>query len=680
MDTLYKVKQELENLAEKIRLYDKAYYIDNRAFVSDAEYDLIFSYYSRLESLHPEIQIEDSPTKTVGSKLSNQFKKSKHLTPMLSMNNGFSDEDIFDFITRIQKILKIDYFPDLVCEPKIDGVSFNALYYNGKLVKVLTRGDGTLGEEITDNVNTIKNFPKEISNNGIIEIRGEIYIDKSDFENLNLYQEKIGKPSFANARNAASGSLRQLDSDITLSRPLKYFAYGLGENTDNKLNNQYDFLQFLQNNYFIVNEYKALAKNFEEILVFYKKMQNKRDSLPYEIDGVVYKVNDFALQERLGYVARSPRYAIAHKFPAIIGKTILKDIVVQVGRTGALTPVAILEPINIGGVVVSRATLHNHIEIKRKDIRIGDYVFLERAGDVIPKINGVDLPLRASNLQKFQFPTTCPSCGNSLNLDNIVARCDNKEKCNAQKYEDLCHFVSKKAFNIEGLGEKQMEFFIENSYIKNQVDIFLMLELPEFKIEELKNINGFGEKSINNLLESIRKAKTITLERFIYSLGIRHIGESNAKIFAKEFKTAENFLEQMKKFAIGDLEVNNKLDQISGIGDKIIKDIAYYFKSDENVNILSELLYIINVRDYQESNLGVFSGKSIIFTGTLKEFSRQEARYRSEKAGANIVSSVSKNTDYLVAGENPGSKIKKAKELGIKIITEEEWKKMLEQK
>jgi DNA ligase (NAD+) len=676
---LENIKDELEILAQKIREYDKAYYIDNSPLINDAQYDVVFNYYARLEALHPEIQIENSPTKNVGAKPLNQLKKSMHLSQMLSLANAFSNEDLLDFIDRIKNILKIDYFPEIICEPKIDGVAFNAIYYNGKLIKALTRGDGVTGEDITDNICTIKNFPREISNiEGILEIRGEIYIDKLDFEKINLDQEKIGKDKFANPRNAASGSLRQLDSKITLSRSLKYFAYGMGKNDNIQIKTQYEFLNFLEQNNFIVNEHKTLCIEQKSLFIFYNNINDIRSKLPYEIDGVVYKINDFTLQDRLGSISRSPRYAIAYKFPSIIGKTRLNDIIIQIGRTGSLTPVAILEPLNIGGVIVSRATLHNHIEIKRKDIRIGDYVFLERAGDVIPKIKGVDLSLRTNDLQEFQFPNKCPSCGSDVNLNSIVVRCNNTKSCLAKKYEELCHFVSKKAFNIEGLGKEQIKFFLENDYIKNQVDIFKIIDLPEDEINTLRHIEGFGEKSVNNLFESIKVAKNISLERFIYSLGIRHIGESNAKIFAREFKTAQNFLDQLIKIRLNDIDLINKLTEIDGIGGKIIQDISDYFKLEENIVIISELIDILNISEYFEiKNIGRLSEKSIIFTGTLAEFSRQEAKYKSEKAGAKIVSSISKNTDYLVTGDNAGSKIKKALELGVKIITEEEWKEML---
>jgi len=679
MNNINQIKDELQSLAKRIINYNNAYFIDNAPLISDAEYDLVFNYYAKLEEMHPEIHIENSPTKLVGAKISSQLKKVPHLLPMLSLGNAFEEEDISDFIERIQKMLRIEYFPQIVCEPKIDGVSFNAIYYNGSLVKALTRGDGIVGEDVTENICTIENFPRKIKANGFLEIRGEVYISKSDFIALNDHQEKIGKAQFANPRNAASGSLRQLDPDITLSRTLKYFAYGIGKNENTDIKTQYDFLNFLQNNNFIVNKDKILAPHLEGLLGFYNKMQEVREKLPYEIDGVVYKVNDFLLQERLGSIARTPRYAIAYKFPAIIGKTRLKDIIIQVGRTGALTPVAILEPLNIGGVIVSRATLHNHMEIQRKDIRIGDYVFLERAGDVIPKINAVDMSSRINDCKKFEFPNKCPSCGSEINLDSIIVRCNNTDSCVAKKYQDLCHFVSKKAFNIDGLGKNQIKFFLENDYIQNQADIFKILDLPKQKIDDLKRIEGFGEKSINNLLSSISLAKTITLERFIYSLGIRHLGESNAKIFAREFKTAANFLHQMLKVVKNDSEITDRLDYIDGIGDKIIADIKEYFRSQENINIILELLDLLNIKEYFEIKAtGLLAEKSIIFTGTLSEFSRQEAKYKSEKAGANIVSTISKNTDYVVVGENAGSKLKKAKDLGITIITEEQWKSMLQ--
>lgn len=695
---LLSITKELDNISEaeaqkllsliaiEIEKHNQAYYQDNAPLISDAEYDRLFNLNLALEKKFPHLISPSSPSNKVGFKAQEKFAKVKHLVPMLSLANAFSEEDIEDFIERIQKFLLINYFPTIFCEPKIDGLSFTAIYENGYLTTASTRGDGYVGEDVTLNVKTIKNFPQYIdSNYKKFEVRGEIYIDKISFAKLNEAQIALGKPLFANPRNAAAGSLRQLDQGVTASRPLKYFIYAIGaieqegyksKETAIFAATQEQLLSKLAGLGFAVNDLKCSANSKSQMLEFYNKLCNLRDELDYEIDGVVYKVNDFKLQDRLGFIARSPRFAIAHKFPAVIKQTKINAITVQVGRTGVLTPVAELEPISIGGVVVSRATLHNYQEILRKDIRAGDYVYLQRAGDVIPQITGVDFGKREQGYAQVQMPEHCPSCGSMLhyNKDDIILRCDNNLGCKAQNYERLCHFVSKDGLDIEGLGKKQIEFLIEKSLINSPVDIFHLRQKNQENIAKLENMPGWGAKSVENLLSSIDKAKFTSLNRFIYSLGIRHIGQSNAKLLASEFKSCDNFVESMIKLAGGDEVLYSKLNNIDGIGDKILVDIIKFFETRENIEILQELLKILHIEEFKEViKESEWSGKNIVFTGSLTNMSRSEAKASAEKLGAKVTSTVSSATDLVVAGEDAGSKLKKATELGVKVIDEEEW-------
>ncbi len=669
-------KNLLDNLSQKILLYNKSYYQNNISLVSDAEYDQLLIRYAYLEEKFPHLKNADSPTQIVGHKILDSFSKITHAKPMLSLANCFSEEDLSDFIERIQNFLRIDYCLDMCLELKIDGVSFGIRYEYGKLVSAASRGDGFIGEDITENVKTIKGLPHILPHDvpDIFEVRGEIYIAKADLTELNLSQEKIGKQIFANPRNAASGSLRQLDANIAASRPLKYFVYGLGEVSNMPKNNQYDLLQYFADLSFNVNPHRVLANSRAEILDFYKKMMEIRESLPYEIDGVVYKVNDFATCERLGFVARAPRFAIAHKFPAIIGTTKLSSITVQVGRTGAITPVAELEPLSIAGVVVSRASLHNYDEIRRKDIRVGDYVFLQRAGDVIPQVIGVDLTRRDKASTPFIFPAHCPSCNSELfeYEDEAIIRCENGLSCPAQNYERLLHFVSRGAFNIEGLGKMQVAFLLEQKFINDPVCIFTFLT-PEIA-KELASKEGWGEKSVNNLKENIENIKTIGLSKFIYSLGIRHVGESNAKLIAEECITATGFLKLLKEIHANNISVFERLDNLHGIGSKTIEMIKEFCLLEENITLVDRLINIVAITDYRIEKIdSALAGKTVIFTGGLQTLSRIEAKEMAEKMGCKIASSISKNVDFVIVGLDAGSKLKKAEELGLKILDEAEW-------
>lgn len=670
-------KKLLEELSCKIAAYNHAYYIEDNPLVSDAEYDQLFNTNLKLEQKFPHLVLENSPSKKVGAKIANKFAKVTHQAPMLSLSNVFDEQDVRDFIDRIKNFLRLDEFAPIFCEPKIDGLSFSAIYKNGLLITGATRGDGYVGEDITANIKTIKNFPHKIDNAPeFLEVRGEIYIEKQDFLNLNEEQEEQGRDKFANPRNAAAGSLRQLDASITAQRPLKYSVYSGGVTEQNLASSQDQLLIKLKEFGFSVNEISKLTNSEEEIFTFYEYLKTNREKLPYEIDGVVYKLNDFALQNRMGFIARSPRFATAHKFPAIIGQTKLLSITVQVGRTGTLTPVSELEPIEIGGVTVSRATLHNFQEIMRKDVRIGDYVFLQRAGDVIPKIMGVDFDKRPNDTAPFDTPLFCPSCNSKLHYvpEDIIIRCDNGLNCPAQNYERIRHFVSKNAMDIEGLGRKQVEFLIDKGLISNPLDIFFLKEKNDSSLTKLENMDGWGKKSVENLFKNIKKSKNVSLPRFIYALGIRHIGEQNAKLLAREFGSYANFIAQMELLSKNDPDIYQKLNDLEGIGDKILVDIIDFFDIKENTTLIKKLGEVLNIEDYKETReQSSLTGKIVVFTGSLPTISRAESKATAEKLGAKVAASVSSNTYLVVAGVDAGSKLKKAKELNIKIIDEEEW-------
>ena len=681
--TAEQAKELIKKLSEEIKEYNIAYYQENSPKISDAEYDQLFFTLKNLEEKFPQYLTEDSPTQNVGSHILDKFEKHEHKTPMLSLANGFEIKDIADFIDRTKRFLRTDDFPEIYCEPKIDGVSFSATYINGKLMTGATRGDGYIGEDITANIKTIKNFPRIITNAPeFLEVRGEIFIEKEDFIKLNQQQELQGKQIFANPRNSASGSLRQLDPSITRLRPLKYFTYGLGHSSMKFAGTQEKLLLALASFGFQTNKIGKLVNSLEELKAFYENLLVIRNTLAYEIDGVVYKVNSFELQQRLGFIARSPRFAIAHKFPAVIAETKLLGVIVQVGRTGVLTPVAELEPIKIGGVTVARATLHNFAEIKRLDIRIGDTVLLHRAGDVIPKVNEVNLSKRNGLEKIISVPTNCPSCNSLLHIlpDDVIIRCDNGLSCPTQLVRSIIHFASKDALDIDGLGTRQIEFLQSVGLINNPIDIFFLEAKNTQSLTKLENMSGWGDKSVENLFNSIRDAKRTTLERFIYSLGIRQIGQSNAKILAKEFGTVKNFINFMLLLTEGDEEKYYQLRSLEGFADKTVNDIRNFFSCKQNVDTINQLVSILEIEDYENNTISSsITGLNVIFTGTLNSISRNEAKARAEKLGAKIVSSVSANTDLVIAGEKAGSKLKKAEELGIKIISEKEWLEIIKE-
>lgn len=672
---------QIQSIREQINLHNKKYYVDDNPTISDGEYDLLYQKLQKLEEEFPELITDDSPTQRVGSFVQEKFEKHQHIKPMFSLSNAFDENDINNFVNKIKRYLNIDYLPEIICEPKIDGLSFSLTYENGKLKYGSTRGDGRIGENITENIKTIKDIPHTINTTEeLLEVRGEIYIDKEDFLLLNKTQVKNNLPVFANPRNAAAGSLRQLDPNITKNRPLKYYAYSVGHHSKGFALTQTELLKKLENLGFDVCPLSISVNKISDIMNFYHKLLAIREKLTYEIDGVVYKVNNYDLCKRLGYITKSPRFAIAHKFPAVITTTTLRDITIQVGRTGILTPVAELEPVTIGGSKISRATLHNFDEIERLDIRAGDIVELYKAGDVIPKIHSKK---RRNHKQKEKIllPKHCPSCGSEIHKlqGDVLLRCNNGLNCPKQLSESIKHFVSKNAMNIDGLGKKQVDFLLKQKLIHNPVDIFTLEKINNTSLSKLENMNGWGEKSVKNLFTNISAAKKVALHKFIYALGIRHIGQSNASMLAKEFITIENFMESMIKLANGDQTLASRIVSIDGIGNKMMIDIKEFFSTDENLRIIETLIDILEIMPYEnksELTNSAILDKKVIFTGTLNSLSRHEAKVQAENLGAKVVSSISNNTDMLIAGEKAGSKLKKAKELGVTIISEDQWLKM----
>jgi DNA ligase (NAD+) len=692
------IRKKIEELKLEIESHDIAYHSFDSPIISDEKYDQLRL---KLEKFRLEFPQFFDEKEKVGAKTLDIFSKIKHSKPMLSLANGFSKEDIEDFIERISRFLgfnkkekkSIDLFSnlnedyiDFFCEAKIDGLSFCARFENGKLALAATRGDGFEGEDVTENIKRIKNFPLQLCGINlpkVIEVRGEIYMGKSNFQELNLLQEKTGGKIFANPRNAAAGSIRQLNPEITQSRKLGYFVYSLGDfSEDFTFSSQENLLLKLKEFGFKVEPNSILCRDIDQIISFYHKMSDQRYQLDYDIDGLVYKVNQIDLQKRLGFIARNPRWAIAHKFPSQQAKTEITNILIQVGRTGALTPVAILSPVNIGGVLVSRATLHNQDEIIRKDIRIGDVVIIQRAGDVIPQILEVDMLKRKEDAQQFFLPSNCPVCNSSVvrSEDDVILRCSGGLACDAQMKEALKHFVSKDAFDIIGLGKKQIDHFFYEGRVRQFADIFNLEKSQQNNYPPISQKDGWGEKSAENLFFAINQRRTISLDKFIYAIGIRHIGQSNAKVIAAHFISYQNFKEKIttiinKKDNLQDNSDYQDLITIDGIGEKIVKGIIAYFCNLKNLEMLNKLEAEVKIEDYllTKKNNSLLTGKSIIFTGSLNKTSRMEAKNKAEELGMKVASSVSAKTDFVVAGFDAGSKLKKAEELKIKILTEEEW-------
>ncbi len=690
--TLDEAVEELERLAGEIAEHDKLYYQKDAPRISDAEYDALRKRNDAIETRYPELVREDSPSQRVGAEPAEGFGKVVHRVPMLSLGNAFDDEDVTDFWNRIRRFLNLkeDDALAVTAEPKIDGLSASLRYEKGRFVQGATRGDGREGENVTDNIATIADVPKVLKGKNIpdvVEVRGEVYMSHDDFAKLNERQREAGKPVFANPRNAAAGSLRQLDPKVTASRPLRFFAYAWGEMSDMPADTQKGMVEAFERWGFTVNPLFRRCDSIEALIAFYHDVEERRASLGYDIDGVVYKVDRLDWQQRLGFVSRSPRWAIAHKFPAEQAMTVLEKIEIQVGRTGAMTPVARLTPVTVGGVVVSNATLHNADEIERLGVRPGDTVVVQRAGDVIPQIVRV-VEDRPRGKKKFEFPDTCPECGSHAVREinpktgklDAVMRCTGGLVCPAQAVERLRHFVSRNAFDIEGLGEKQIAAFYEDGLIAKPDDIFTLEERDKTSLKKLKDREGWGATSVKKLFDAIDQRREVELDRFIFGLGIRHVGETNARLLARSYGTLENFVEQMRAAADPESEARAELLSIDGVGEVLAEALTDFFAEKHNRDVI-EGLKKAGVRavplEAQQTDSPI-AGKTVVFTGSLERMTRSEAKARAEQMGAKVAGSVSAKTDLVVAGPGAGSKITKARELGIEVIDEDQWMEMAE--
>jgi DNA ligase (NAD+) len=676
--TAKQAEEELARLAKEIAYHDDLYHRKDAPEISDAEYDLLRQRNDAIEARFPELRRTDSPSLRVGAAPATGFAKVTHSRPMLSLDNGFSEEDAREFVARIRRFLglKDEHEVELVAEPKIDGLSASLRYENGAFVQGATRGDGTVGEDVTANLRTITDLPKRLQGKHIpkvLEVRGEVYMRHADFQKLNAERSAAGEPVFANPRNFAAGTVRQIDPKITASRPLRFFAYAWGEVSEPVAETHWDFLQHLKDWGFAVNPLAKRCKDIDQALAFHAEIAGKRAELPYDIDGVVYKVNRFDWQNRLGMVSRAPRWALAHKFPAEQAQTILRAIRIQVGRTGALTPVAELEPITVGGVVVSRATLHNEDEIARKDIREGDHVIIQRAGDVIPQVVAVVPEKRPRNSKPYKFPDRCPVCNSHAVREEgmAVRRCTGGLICAAQAVERLRHFVSRNAFDIDGLGNKTIDEFWQEGWLKTPADIFRLSK----RKAELEEREGWGEQSVAKLMNAIEARRSIALERFIYALGIPQIGEATARLLARNYGSLTAWREAMIAAQDAESPAYHELDNIEGIGPSVATDIIAFFGEAHNLKALADLEREITVLDFVQPKTSgsPIAGKTVVFTGELVAMTRNEAKARAESLGAKVASSVSKKTDYVIAGADAGSKATKAKELGVTTLTEQEW-------
>jgi len=684
---------ELKRLAQEIARHDALYYREDAPAISDAAYDTLRDRNAAIEARFPHLVRDDSPSLRVGSAPVEAFGKVPHLVPMLSLNNVFDEEGVRDFVDRVVRFLGLKS-PDglaFTAEPKIDGLSITLRYERGQLVQGATRGDGYEGENVTANVRTITDIPHRVRSGSFpddFEVRGEIYMSRAAFQRLNAEQASRGDRLFANPRNAAAGSLRQLDAGITASRPLRFFAYGWADSARLAAETQWDAYDLLRAWNFPLNPLIRLTHSVEQMLETYRDIETGRSGLDYDIDGIVYKLDRFDLQQRLGFVSRSPRYAIAHKFPAEKATTILNDIDIQVGRTGALTPVAKLEPVTVGGVVVQNATLHNEDEISRKDVRIGDTVIVQRAGDVIPQILGVVQERRRKGAKRFVFPTLCPFCGShasreinpNTGKEDAVRRCTGGLICPAQRVERLRHFVSRNAFDIEGLGERRIQELYDDKIIQSPPDIFTLATRDRRSSAKLAEREGWGETSAEKLFAAIEARRNIRLDRFIYALGIRHVGETTARLLARSYGSVEAFRSAMVAAGADRKgEVFAELNNIEGIGATVAAAIADFFAEPHNVEVVDELLKEVSPTPLEAvDHASPVSGKTVVFTGTLERMTRSEAKAKAERLGAKVAGSVSKSTDYVVAGPGAGSKLKNAEALGVTVLTEEEWLKLID--
>jgi DNA ligase (NAD+) len=678
--TLTKAQEEHARLEAEIAEHDRRYHGEDAPTISDAEYDALRRRYTELEEAFPELANADSANRKVGAAPSEKFAKVRHRVPMLSLGNIFADEEVEEFCARVRRFLGLSESAplDVVAEAKIDGLSCSLRYENGELVQAATRGDGYEGEDVTANVRVVEAIPKRLKGAPkIFEARGEVYMRHADFEALNARQAAAGKPIYANPRNFAAGSLRQLDSRITADRPLMFFAYAWGEVSEPFASTQFGAIEAMARFGLPTNPLTKLCHSAAEILAQYRSIEEKRATLGYDIDGVVYKVNDLTLQQRLGFVSRSPRWAVAHKFPAEQATTIVEAIDVNVGRTGALTPIAKLKPVTVGGVVVSNATLHNEDEIERKDVRVGDTVLVQRAGDVIPQVLAVVLDKRPKDSKPYVFPETCPICGSAAlrEIDektgekDVVRRCTGTLICPAQAVEGLKHFVSRNAFDIEGLGEKLIELFFTEGLIRTPADIFTLKARDGQGRPPLREWEGFGETSARNLFNAIDARRTIPINRFLFALGIRHVGETNARRLARHFGDWDS----LRAGARAE-DAAEELSGVGGIGSVVAEAIADFFAEPRNEDALDALVKEVTVEPMEAIAAGhPLAGQTIVFTGSLEKMTRDEAKAVAERLGAKVSGSISAKTNLVVAGPGAGSKLAKAQELGVETIDEDEW-------
>jgi DNA ligase (NAD+) len=687
--TATQAKAEHARLEAEIAAHDRRYYQEDAPSVSDAEYDRLRQRYSAIEARFPQVRSATSLSQRVGVAPSARFAKVRHAVPMLSLDNAFAEDDVRDFVGRIRRFLRLSDDEDIAfsAEPKIDGLSMSLRYESGTLVTGATRGDGNEGEDVTANIRTLADVPQRLKGSripAICEVRGEVYMTKHAFLALNKRQAETGGQIFANPRNSAAGSLRQKDPSITASRPLGFFAYAWGEMSELPADTQSGMIKWFEACGFKTNPLTKLCRGLDALLQFHHEIEAQRGTLDYDIDGVVYKIDRLDWQERLGFVSRSPRWAIAHKFPAERAITLLKDIEIQIGRTGALTPVAKLEPVTVGGVVVQNATLHNADEIARLDVRIGDTVQIQRAGDVIPQVLGIIAEKRPRGAKPYEFPKRCP-CPlhtevvrdqTATGEEGAIARCTGEFACPYQAVEHLKHFVSRRAFDIDGLGDKQIELFYERGWVREPADVFT-LEHRNGKIR-LQEVEGFGETSVRNLFAAITARRQIALERFIYALGIRHVGETTAVALARGYGSWPAFHDACLKLAKADQDVEAEMDALDQIGDTVIDSLRDYFGEAHNRRRVERLAEQVQIREAAKPRRdSAIAGKTVVFTGTLETMTRDEAKASAERLGAKVSGSVSKKTDYVVAGPGAGSKLADAKKLGVTVLTEDEWAKLI---
>ena len=698
--TKKQAQTEYARLQAEITENDKRYYQQDAPVISDAEYDALRERYNAIEARFPELRTLESLSLKVGAAPTGRFKKVRHAVPMLSLDNAMAEQDVVDFVARIRRFLKLgeDEKVTFSAEPKIDGLSMSLRYERGELTVAATRGDGSEGEDVTANIKTLKDVPQKLHGRhfpAVTEVRGEVYMTKQAFLALNERQKAAGEQIFANPRNSAAGSLRQKDPSITASRPLGFFAYAWGEMSEMPAETQSGMIKWFEACGFKTNPLTKTCHSLEQLLAFHRHIEERRAELAYDIDGVVYKVDRLDWQERLGFVSRSPRWAIAHKFLAERATTVLKDIEIQVGRTGALTPVGKLEPVGVGGVIVQNVTLHNEDYIKGiggdgeelrggHDLRRGDTVVIQRAGDVIPQVVDVLINKRKKNSERYHFPTKCP-----CHLHTSVVRektatgeegarsfCTGEFACPFQKIEHLKLFASRRAFDIEGLGEKQIELFFEKGWVKEPADIFT-LESRNNKIK-LEEEEGYGETSVGNLFAAIRQRREISLDRFIFALGMRHVGETTALALARGYGSWQAFHDACLKVVKGDEEAIAEMDALDQIGDTVIESIKDYFGESHNKGIVERLTEQVDIRDVEKPKTdSKIAGKTVVFTGSLEKMTREEAKAQAERLGAHASGSVSKKTDFVVAGPGAGSKLAEAKKLGVQVLSEDEWLKLI---